>query len=130
MKVLFEHELVTLTLDERDRLVRYVRTAVPAPSVLTAVATFDQCERAVRQLGRDDHALLCDVRVVPGNNDPDFEKGIASARARFFARFARVATLVQSATGLLQVQRLSRDAGERGLVFRDEAEALRYLKGP
>lgn len=130
MKVLLELELVTLTLDERDRLVRYVRTAVPAPSVLAAVATFDQCERAVRQLGRDDHALLCDVRVAPGNNDPDFEKGIASARARFFSRFVRVATLVQSATGLLQVQRLSRDAGERGLVFRDEAEALRYLKGP
>lgn len=127
MMLLLQHRLVTVSLDEQGRVVHLVRTAV-AGTAAEVSAAFGDAERAVSHLPLARYGLLCDVRPAPGNNDPSFETGIAPARARLFARFARVATLVKSATGLLQVQRLALDAGEHGLVFRDEPAALRYLR--
>jgi hypothetical protein len=74
--------------------------------------------------------LLIDIRWAPGNNDPAIERSIQRFRRDVGALFPVVATLVASAVGRLQLNRLSRersDAGNVGTIFLSEEEAMAYL---
>ncbi|MCU0657887.1 MAG: hypothetical protein MUF64_22285, partial [Polyangiaceae bacterium] len=69
------------------------------------------------------------LREAPPRNDPTFEQGMGVYRSRMMRPFGRVATLVRSAVGKLQVRRHMQDDGVSCLVTQDEQEALRYLEG-
>jgi hypothetical protein len=116
-----------VTFDESARLVRIVRTAV-------SYASTEEMETSMGEVARElavvppGCALILDSRESPMRNDPEFEAAFAKARAPILARFERVAVLVKSAVGKLQVRRYSREAGgeEKVQVFDDEAKALAH----
>jgi hypothetical protein len=77
------------------------------------------------------YRALIDLRNGPtGRNDDEFERAARSVQGELVRRFSRVAFLVRSAVGKLQVGRLGRERGSgnsNNNVFLDEREALRFL---
>jgi hypothetical protein len=116
---------VTITLDDAAGLVRYTRTARPYASLDELRNVNANLREAFATLPRGHLALLIDVRDAPPRNDPAFEHEILEALTTLAARFRARATLVKSAVGRLQAQRIARDGSS---VFFDEAEALAHLK--
>jgi len=110
-------------------VVRVQRTEQSFPSAAEVVAAFTEVNRALDTLDRGRHGLLVDIRAATGRNDPEFEQTFAPLRAEMERGFARVAVLVRSITGTLQVQRHVREDGLDTEVrpFTDEAEAVAWL---
>jgi len=90
---------------------------------------FGALNDAIDRLDKSRYALLVDTRAVAGRNDSDFELAFGPHRSRLERGFRRVAVLVSSPAGRLQVQRhaLQDRLGVR--AFDDETEALEWLKG-
>jgi len=83
-------------------------------------------------LPRGELGLIVDTRLAIGRSDDEFEGLMNELRPRMVGGFRRVAVLVRSAVGRLQVQRLGRADGisDRLLVTSDEAEALTFARRP
>ncbi|MBL8632371.1 MAG: hypothetical protein JNM40_04055 [Myxococcales bacterium] len=71
--------------------------------------------------------FLLDVRAAPGNNDPAVEVVVQKLRLQLRELFTVSVTVVASATGVLQVNRLARERNESMTIFRDEQEAIASL---
>jgi len=73
--------------------------------------------------------VLVDMRQAPVRNDVGFESAMAALRGGLTRHFRRVAVLLESNIGELQVARLGR--GERHDTFatRSESTALKFLSG-
>jgi hypothetical protein len=123
---LHEHDYFRVLADDTARVVRLVRSVTPFSSIDAIEQTFDAVDRAITSIPPD-WALLIDSRDGPLRNDPVFEDILARARGRIIGRFTRVAVLVRSAIGKLQVGRYSREDRKPPTVFDDEAEALAFL---
>ncbi len=114
-----------IELDAALKLVRIVRSAEPLPPDGQSIGRiFTELGEALRPY--NGWKALLDLRSGPrgGRSDDDFEAQVRVAQQRLSAGFSRVAVLVRSAVGALQIRRLS--GGARS-VFQDEAEALKYL---
>jgi hypothetical protein len=107
-------------------LVRIVRSSEAMPRDEEAVRrAFGALVEPLRKLAG--YKALIDLRNgPPGRNDDEFERATRSAQTELIRNFSRVAFLVRSAVGKLQVRRLARGGGSSN-VFLDEQEALRYL---
>ena len=83
------------------------------------------------QLGSEQRAqsLLVDMRQAPTRNDIEFESAMAALRAGLTRHFKRVAVLLESNLGELQVARLGRDERHGTFATRCESTALKYLSG-
>jgi hypothetical protein len=128
MPRLLDHPCCTVTAEPAMGVLRFTRTEVPyrAPGELLEVhrhvaTIFDR-------VGRDKHTLLVDMRRAVLNNDPAFEEAAARGRAILTRDFGRIAVLVQTAVGALQVGRHMREDRLPGEVFTDEAQAIEYLR--
>jgi len=124
----FENQLFRLEHDLDGALLRITRTTAP-------VDNLDAFSERVAELGRAlerTHArvALMDLRGAPGRNDPEFEAASSTWRRLLGARFAKVAVLVRTQAGRLQVQRLGRQEHREPHVFLDENEAIEYLTSP
>lgn len=129
MRPLLKNEYFELLVDEPQRTVRFRRSATPYPSIEVATHTFEAAIVAVRAIDPGSFVLLTDLREGPSRNDRDFERAILDVSTRLFAPFRARATIVRTAAGKLQIQRLSRERGDdRSEVFSTEADALRYLE--
>jgi hypothetical protein len=73
--------------------------------------------------------LLLDIREGPMRNDRDFEVRVRPYVLQVIERFRRVAMLVKTPVGRLQVTRMHQEAGLPVPVFIDEAAALAHLRG-
>jgi hypothetical protein len=111
-------------VDKAAGLVRIVRTAEPMPKDTGEIRRiFESMAPEVRKVAGA--RLLIDLRGgPPGRNDEAFESASNDTTRGLDGLFARVAILVRTAAGKLQVRRMSSGARQ---VFQDEAEALRYL---
>lgn len=117
-------------LDEARRLVRYTRSSLPFDDLRALDDAYGGLVRAATGLERKGElALLIDLRAGPARNDPVFEQAVARYRGPMMRGFGRVALLVKTAVGRLQVGRHAREDGVVGLVTQDEDEALRFLLG-
>jgi hypothetical protein len=116
-----------LEIDQEHHLVRQVRSA----RVYEDIAAFEQSvgEMVTHMFGlqREEYVLLHDVRLSRGRNDPNFEAAIQRARPHMCGGFRRVAIMVATKIGQLQVQRLEQAGPAPARVFMDEQEALRWL---
>lgn len=112
-----------------ERVVKVVRTSVPFPETNDLGPMFANAHAAVDAVERASFGLLLDLRQSVGRNDETFEKLIAPQRKRLEQGFARVAVLVRSMVGKLQIERHARDDGVNLRVFHDEDEALRWAAG-
>lgn len=126
---LLNNEFVTVQRGQGSRVVRVTRTAAP----ITGLAQVEECwgavNRALLRVEREEHCLLMDMRSARGRNDDAFERAVAKHRAATVSGFRRVAVLVQSLHGQLQVQRHVREdkLGEVR-IFDGEALALSWLE--
>ena len=122
----FENQLFRLDHELDGALVRITRTAAP-------IDDLEAFGERVAELGgalerSQARVALMDLRGGPiGRNDPEFEAASSSWRQLLSARFAKVAVLVRTQVGRLQVQRLGRQEHREPHVFLDENEAIRYL---
>lgn len=129
MRELHSDARVTVLLDPDTRVIRFVRSAEPYASNAEMAAIHAQIGRVLDKLGRDRHTLLVDMRLAPMNNDPSFEQAADRARALLVRGFPRVAVLVKTAVGVLQVRRHVAQDGRQIPVLGSEAMAVDYLLG-
>ena len=129
MTLLFSTPQITLTIGPDARLVRYVRTSVPYASMLEYDLLHERVSGSLDQLGRRHHVLLVDMREAVMNTDPAFEKAASRGRQLLVRDFRRIAVLVKTAIGALQVGRHIREDSLDSIVFNEETAAISFLLG-
>jgi hypothetical protein len=127
MPVLLDDPYCTVSVNHPTSVLRFARTAQLYASLEDVVVLHQGIGRIFDRIGRERHGLLVDMRLAPRNNDPGFDLAAGRGRAILVKGFRRVAVLVQTAVGALQVARHMREDRVPGEVFADEAEALAYL---
>lgn len=130
MTVLLSNDFFRVEQDPARKLV-IVRRSSRSVASTDADAEFDR-DSAIDQLiacvtKLRGQRLLMDVRKAPGNNNPVVEKRVQQFRRQLSELFPVSATLVATATGRLQLQRMARERGDPSGVFLDEEEAIASL---
>jgi hypothetical protein len=124
----FSSPYVSIDVELGLHIVRVTRSEVPLPTLAEIERTFADMSSELDQIGRSRWALLIDLRRVRGAADPRLDEAMARATRPLLAGFPRVAVIVRSATGALQLKRHLREEGPSRDVFQDEAAALAFLK--
>lgn len=119
-----------LTLDASLALFRFSRTPEVFPSLEDAQRFFDAMYEAMAAFGAGRYRILVDLRRGPLRTDPAFEAVVKHHHQQVCAIMVRVAILIESTLGVLQIMRQRREGWSLGMVFNDEAEALAYLTKP
>jgi len=127
VSVLLDNAYFRVTDGDPPGVVRLVRTAAPFTSNEALRLAALEVEQVLPSVAKDS-GLLVDARDAPARNDAAFEEQFARSRRPILAHFARVAVLVRSSVGKLQVTRYGREDGATSqLVFDDEASAIAHL---
>lgn len=109
-------------------LVHVVRSDAAIETLEQVDETWGGVSQSLLSLDKAKHVLLLDMRNARGRNDDAFERRVAPHRAATVQGFPRVAVLVRSLPGQLQVQRHAREDGLGGVrIFASETEALAWL---
>ncbi|WP_437774272.1 hypothetical protein [Sorangium sp. So ce1097] len=116
-----------VTVNPAVKLVRIMRSAVPFESVAQFEEGWMEVSRALDRAGRDGLSLLVDLRQAVGRNEPAFEAAMQRFRLILMRGFRRVAILVRTPAGALQIQRHFREDGLERMIGSDEARLLEYL---
>ncbi|MCA9632146.1 MAG: hypothetical protein KC766_31045 [Myxococcales bacterium] len=112
-----------------EQIVEYVRSALAFDSLAAIEAEMSQVRDALATLRRARMGLLCDLRQVVGRNDPEFEAVFKKHRQWLQKGFLRVAVVVHSPTGMLHIQRLAAEDGDRHLrAFTDAEQGVAWLR--
>lgn len=110
------------------KLVRVVRSSVELDSLEQIDEAWGSVSRVLAPIDRARHVLMIDMRSARGRNDDEFERRVAQYRAATVHGFPRVAVLVKSLPGQLQVQRHVREDGLGEVqIFVSESDALDWL---
>jgi hypothetical protein len=126
--LLFANELVEVQRDEQRRLIRVTRTSHPIAALNDVELAWGSVTRVLVTVDKRRTGLLMDMRRARGRNDDAFERAVAKHRAATVSGFARVAVLVESLHGKLQVQRHVReDELAEVRVFDAEPQAVAWL---
>ena len=125
MPLLLEDIYNTLSFDPDLRLVRQVRSREKIPSLQEMHRSYTALVKAMTPYTR--YVFLADLRQSPGNNLPDAEMLTKQLLAPPLKKFRKIASLVSTVTGKLQVSRMWRELGVTMGTFMDEGEALNYL---
>jgi sulfite reductase alpha subunit-like flavoprotein/predicted heme/steroid binding protein len=109
-----------------DKRIFYLRRTPVAATSLEDLVTSN--ERVIDFLRRhdDNKGLVVDMREAPQRNDAEFESGMAHLRMTVSMTFARVAVLLETATGLLQVNRIGRNDGSEIFATTNEYAAVKF----
>jgi hypothetical protein len=118
-----------VTEDDIARILTRTRTGLRFASLEEVVTEYDGLVRALDRVDRSRYALLVDLRLAPPRNDEAYEEIVGRYHAPLFARFRRVAVVVQSAAGRLQLRRFLDTFRPDGKVFTDMEEATAFLRG-
>ncbi len=116
-----------VTHDPTRRLVIAVRSAEAIDDLTDLERSVSAVAAAFDAVGREGTRLFIDIRAARGRNDASFEEAMKRLRPRLFGGFERVALLVRSAVGLLQIQRHLREDGVSAHVDTDEAALMAAL---
>ncbi|HTN89752.1 MAG TPA: hypothetical protein VL242_39025 [Sorangium sp.] len=116
-----------VTVDHTAKFVRVTRTAEPFDSLEQIEQKSLELIAALALLDRRTLSLFLDIRAGPARNDPEFERATMRLRVAAVRGFARIAVLVQTSAGALQVQRHGREDGIERLISDNEHELLAYL---
>jgi hypothetical protein len=113
-------------------IIRFKRLNATTRSVAETREQLQRMIDALNSVDRSIHHLLMDTRDAPTRHaipEAEFEKVLDEFRKQLMIGFAKVAVLVKTSVGKLQVTRMTREDGVDARVFEDEAEALAYLSG-
>jgi hypothetical protein len=112
-----EHHV--LHIDTSCALVVARRTAVAYQQISDIETSFVSIERALASVLRKRYALLVDTRGGPSRNDAAFEQALQKHRGKLLGGFGKVAVVVATAAGRLQIQRFAKTDGLDLLVTPD-----------
>jgi hypothetical protein len=115
-------------IDPEKHLVRQVRSARRYEDIDTLKRSISAILARMTPLDRGEYVLLQDMRAPRGRNDPEFEAALAALRTSLSTGFQRVAILVSTNVGRLQVQRYLDVDQLPAKAFLDEQTALRWLE--
>jgi sulfite reductase (NADPH) flavoprotein alpha-component len=117
-----------MELDVNRSIVFLRRSAEPVISLMDLVT---QNDRIIAQISRNPGAsgIVVDMRQAPGRNDIEFEQAMRRLRTEVSSNYERVAVLLVSAAGVLQVSRLGRDDNAKTLVTLSEEAAVSFAMG-
>jgi Ni,Fe-hydrogenase III large subunit len=117
-----------LRVDADRRVAVLYRTDVAFPSIAAMRA---EHARLVAAFGPELRALgiVVDLRAARPNNDDAFEAALQTFRVALSRSFARVVTVVQSASGAMQLARLHRQDGTSARVTHDVELAYDLARG-
>lgn len=127
LRTAFRNPYIVLRYDALRRLVVLIRTAAPYESLGALRETFAGMDLALAHLPRAALVLLVDSRASPVRNDAAFEEEFNRLRQAFTRGFRKVAILVQTAVGVLQINRQARIDGVAMGIFSEPGQALSYL---
>lgn len=119
--------LWTMEEDAERRVVILRRTATPVDHLDDLVR---QNNRVIDLMKRydADYGIVVDMRQATARNDPDFERAMGRLRNET-QRFSRLAVLLDSEVGVLQVNRLGRDEQHRTFATQCESAAIQFAMG-
>ena len=129
-ETIFEAEFMTVARERyRDGLavIRYTRSEKSFSSLEQLHNEVGRYAERVRSLDRSAYVLLFDLRAVRGRNDDRFEAALNQHRPLLLGGFRRLAMLVRTEVGRLQISRQLRSTPFDAAVFREEPEALAWL---
>ena len=124
---LYESEYARMGVIAGTNVVLFQQTAQPIPKT-ELEAIWHGIDASLASVVRSAHALLLDVRKARGRNDPEFEQLFAPHRTRLVLGWRRVAIVVMTAPGLLQVQRYAREDNLDVRIFEDPNAAFAWLR--
>jgi hypothetical protein len=132
-QVIFDNDYMRFSVDEARKLIRGKRKVEQYPDIDALRKSNNDRDAAMKAFVGKGYVLLLDMRDGPMRNDPAFEAETTASRARLFGVFAKVAIVLRTAVGMLQVERLKREGRMDQLAEKvqnfhdDEAAALRFL---
>jgi hypothetical protein len=130
-RLVAESPYFSVKADDEHRIVRIVRSAQVYPDIETLNAANARRLQVINEFRGKHYKLLLDARLGPMRNDPAFEAAAMESRNATFKVFDRVAILVKTAVGALQMQRLQTTQkvpeGTARTFENDEAAALKFL---
>ncbi|WP_437923079.1 hypothetical protein WMF37_29095 [Sorangium sp. So ce291] len=129
MPELLRNAHYVVTDDPVAQLARVTRSALPSESPAQFEERWMEVSRALDQAGRSGRSLLVDLRAAVGRNDPEYEAAMQRLRPVVMRGFRRVAVLVRTTVGALQIHRHLREDGVERMIGSDEAQLLEYLSG-
>jgi hypothetical protein len=118
-------------LMERDRdrnIVMLRRSADPIDS-LTELRSQNRTLVDLMNQTKDANGIVVDMRQAPSRNDPAFEDAMRHLRSCIYTTYPRVAVLLVSAVGVLQVNRIGRNEGAETLATLSEEAADKFAQG-
>ncbi len=127
-RTLLATEHWVLEEDMHDEVVILRRTPVSFGSIEDVLAS----NAAVMSEMVERHAkygMVVDMRQAPPRNDPAFESAMGDLRRHIATHFARLAVLLDSPVGVLQVQRIGHTDGSMPFATLSEAAAVRFARG-
>jgi hypothetical protein len=131
-RIIAENAFFRVTVDETAKRIVVKRSKTGFPSMEVLRASNAERDGAIAPYANKGFSLLLDARDGPLRNDPAFEAETRKARVQMFEVFSKVAILVRTTVGALQMQRLQRGepgaSEDRVRVFEDdEAAAVALL---
>lgn len=113
--------------DER-RILSRARTDRAFETISEAQEAYEAMLKVVELFDRATHALLVDTRLAPPRNDPAFEQLIHRFYPRLYAGYPRIAAVVKTQVGRLQITRIAQAFNYDIRTFMTEGEARAYLE--
>jgi hypothetical protein len=123
---MLSNEFVIVAQIGGSRVIRVTRTGKAFSNLNELRQTWGEVVSVLDGLDRPSYALLFDVRSVSGRNDPEFEHSFAPYRLSAQRGFRKVAVIVSTPFGQLQVGRYAQEDGVPVRAFTDPAEALAW----
>jgi hypothetical protein len=130
VETLHDDDFFTMTWDPARSLARFVRKGRRFADLAEAEQVYRALLASRARIPGPRILVLVDQREAIGNNDPRYEQLVSKMVPALTTGVTRVAYVVRSAIGKLQIDRMRRDrsVAVEGNVFQDEAEALAYLE--
>lgn len=114
--------------DTAARVVYLRRSPLPFTSVEEIASANDGVINEIQPYHAE-WGIVVDMRQAPARNDPGFENAMRRLRDTTTERFARLAVLLESTVGMLQVTRLHIDTEQRTIATMSETHALQFARG-
>ena len=119
---------VTISAEMPGTIIRLQRSNLAHSTPEELENSFRHAAVAIDRLPRTGRVLLVDMRQAPGRNEPEFDAALRRVRPLVERQMKRIAVLLRSTVGLLQMKRINHEDGIDRLLTMDEHEALEFLR--
>lgn len=124
-----EHWAVEVAVE--SHLVKLVRTPAPFQTAGAVEGSFAEIEEVVTKFPTRSWGLVLDMRKTLPAANRQIEQALRTNRKRITALFSRHATLLATAAGVMQANRMLREHPDPKIkIFEDEHEAYRWASEP